>query len=195
MAAADSTNVPAVCDARSSNGTPLYKCRCPDCGYERLADKRKLGRRCAPCAMKLRATHGLCGHPLFKLLMSIRVRCEQPSATNFEYYGGRGIAVCDAWKSDPHAFKDWCEANGYAPGLELDRIDTDGPYAPENCQFLTHEVNSQKRRNARCDLEQARAVKAAIAQGQSVRNAAATAGVPYMSAWHIAKGNTWRNTE
>jgi hypothetical protein len=179
-------------DARSSNGTPLYHNTCPDCGATRLSDKRRLGKPCMPCANKRRATHGLCGNPLFKLLNNVRARCEHPSASHYEYYGARGIAVCDEWKNDPAAFVAWAEANGYAPGLELDRKEVNGPYAPWNCQFIPHAPNSRKRRNMRCDEAQAALVKKALAEGASVKAAAAAAGVPYMSAWHISKGNTWR---
>lgn len=178
--------------ARSSNGTPLFRNPCPDCSTVRLSDRRRLGKPCMSCANKRRSTHGLCGHPLFKLLMGVRVRCEQPSATNYTYYGGRGIVICDEWRNNPAAFVAWAKENGYRPGLELDRRDTDGPYAPWNCQFITHVRNSQKRRNARCDLDRAAAVKAVLRGGASVRDAAASAGVPYMVAWHISKGNTWR---
>jgi hypothetical protein len=54
-------------------------------------------------------------------------------------------------------------------------------------------INSQLRRNARCTLEQAKQVKQMLEQGTPCREVALTVGVPYMSAWHISKGNTWRN--
>lgn len=190
MADANSIHAPV---ASSKNGTPLYECVCPDCGLIRLQDKRKIGTRCHPCAGKARATHGMCGTPLFKLLMNVRVRCEQPSASNYEYYGGRGIFVCQEWVEDPRAFAEWATKNGYAKGLELDRIDVDGPYAPWNCRFVDHKTNSRTRRNAKCDLEKAKSIKDMLAAGVGYRQAAASVGVPPMVAWHIAKGNTWRD--
>ena len=189
---ADSNSIPAPV-GRSKNGTPLYECVCPDCGTVRLNDKRKIGSRCHPCAGRLRATHGMTGSPLFKLLMGIRVRCEQPSATNFKYYGGRGIKVCDEWRQDPRAFAEWALANGYAEGLELDRIDVNGPYAPWNCRFVDHKTNSRTRRNARCDMQTAAKIKAMLADGVHYKAVAAAVDVPPMVAWHIAKGNTWKD--
>lgn len=190
MAAANSILVPV---ARSSNGTPLYECVCPDCGSVRLNDKRKIGNRCAACAAKGRRTHGMSGAPLFKLLMGVRARCEQPTATHYAYYGGRGISVCKEWVEDPREFSLWAEANGYQKGLELDRIDVNGPYAPWNCRFVDHKTNSRSRRNARCNLETASRIKADLASGMSYREAAELAGVPAMVAWHISKGNTWKD--
>ena len=171
----------------------VYKSACPGCGVERWNDKRRIGVNCPSCAAEKRKTHGLCGNPAYKLLLNIRSRCEQSSASGYRYYGGRGIYVCDEWKSNPAAFVSWAEENGYAKGLEIDRKDTDGPYSPENCQFINHQLNSQKRGNQQCDLESARKVKAALALGESVKRAALAACVPYMVAWHIKNNNTWRN--
>jgi len=121
----------------------------------------------------------------------MKARCEIPSATNWSYYGGRGIAVCEQWQ-DPSAFMEWAESNGYAEGLQIDRIDNDGNYEPGNCRFIPHVENSRKRSNSRCTMEQAGRVRTYLAAGATVKEAAKAAGVPYMSAWHISKGNTWR---
>lgn len=180
-------------DARSSNGTPLFKTSCPDCGVERLIDARRQGGPCRSCSNKRRATHGLVGTPLFKLLNNIKSRCYYSTASGFKYYGGRGIRVCDEWLASPQSFVDWAMANGYSQGLELDRKDNDGPYAPWNCQFITHAKNSQKRRNARCDIEAAKNIRESLHGGMSVRAAAEKHGVPYMVVWHIKKGNTWKS--
>lgn len=176
---------------RSSNGTPLYDNPCPSCGKDRLSDSRKLGKLCMACSNKSRATHGLTRHPLYLRLMNIKARCTYPSATNYAYYGGRGIKVCEEWLSNPKSFVEWAEAQGWTPGLEVDRIDNDGNYDPSNCQLVDHATNSRKRSNARCDERKAAEVKSALASGMSVKEAAQKAGVPYMSAWHISKGRSW----
>lgn len=179
-------------DARSSNGTPLFKKTCPDCGSISMADRRRLGKPCHPCAMKRRASHGLSSHPLYRKLKQMQARCNYPSASGFAYYGGRGIKVCDEWLRDPEAFVAWAEESGYEEGLEIDRIDPDGDYEPSNCRFVPHVVNSRARRNRRCSAEQAAVVRLELANGQSVSEAAKVARIPYMSAWHIAQGNTWK---
>lgn len=190
MAAANSNRPPVA--GRSPNGTPLYECKCPSCGIVRLADYRKLGKRCLSCTLKERnTTHGLSRHPAYRLLKNMQARCEYPSASHYEYYGGRGIAVCDEWRNNPAEFVAWAEANGYAPGLEIDRKDADGPYAPWNCQFIAHAPNSRKRRNARCDEKTARAIKDKLAEGAHYKEVARLFGVPPMVVWHISKGRTW----
>lgn len=62
-------------------------------------------------------------------------------------YAGRGIQVCDEWRSSFESFKKWAIENGYREGLQLDRINNDGNYAPDNCRFVTPRVNSNNRSN------------------------------------------------
>lgn len=186
-------NIPSKPDARSANGTPLYRKVCAGCGAERLVDKRRIGKKCNPCALKDRATHGLSKHPLYRKLNNLRARCEYQSATNYQYYGGRGIGVCREWVENPAAFVEWVLSNGWRPGLEVDRIDVDGDYSPENCRLLTHKENSQRTRRIKTTPEQAARVKELLHAGASVKECAATVDVPYMTAWHIKNSGTWSN--
>ena len=179
--------------SRSKNGTPLFECVCPDCGIVRIQDKRKIGRPCAKCAAKRRETHGLSNTKLYRLLKNMIARCTYPSASNYKYYGARGIFVCSEWVNNPAKFVEWALANNYEPGLEIDRINNDGPYSPDNCRFIRHQINSQTRSNASCSLEIASGIKKMLQDGAGIKETAAHFGVNYMVAWHINKGNTWRN--
>ena len=44
-------------------------------------------------------------------------------------------------------FKKWAEENGWKPELEIDRIDPEGDYCPENCQFISRVANVARMRN------------------------------------------------
>lgn len=178
--------------SRSSNGTALYECVCPDCGLVRIQDKRKIGKPCHPCAQKRRATHGKSGTRVYRVWSGMIARCKHPSSSHYKYYGGRGISVCHDWQKFD-VFYSWAEKNGYCDSLELDRIDPNGNYCPENCRFVTHQVNSQMRRRSKCTVEKAKEIKTLISDGVSISEAARRVGVPRMTAWHISKGNTWRN--
>lgn len=180
--------------ARTKGGEALFNSECPDCSEVRIVTARGRGKLCLPCSMARRATHGLVGTKLYVVWAGIKGRCSTPTASNYQYYGGRGIAVCKDWLNSPEAFIKWAEENGYQDGLELDRIDINGDYSPRNCRFISHMENSQLRRNARCTLEQAREVKALLAQGKKIREVQDIVGIPYMSVWHISKRKTWRNT-
>ncbi len=85
-------------------------------------------------------------HRLGQLLGGIKSRCYSPSAVGFRNYGGRGICVCDEWLNDCAEFCRWAVANGYVPGLDIDRRNNDGPYSPDNCRFVTRRQNSFNRR-------------------------------------------------
>lgn len=66
----------------------------------------------------------------------------------YEYYGARGISVCEEWNQPDSypAFKNWAINNGYKEGLTIDRIDVNGNYEPSNCRWVTQEVQNENKR-------------------------------------------------
>jgi hypothetical protein len=60
----------------------------------------------------------------------MKSRCYRETDVAYERYGGRGIKVCEEWKDDFAAFRDWALQNGYNDTLTIDRIDNDGNYEP-----------------------------------------------------------------
>lgn len=85
--------------------------------------------------------------PLFSVWKGMIRRCHDPKAPNRKYYFDRGISVCDLWREDFSSFEKWSLENGYANGLQIDRIDVNGDYEPENCRWVTPKENSHNRRN------------------------------------------------
>ena len=83
---------------------------------------------------------------LYWVWCQILARCSNPACPAYPIYGGRGITVCAAWRQY-RPFAEWAESHGYQQGLEIDRIDNDQGYCPENCRFTTRLVNSNNRRN------------------------------------------------
>lgn len=93
--------------------------------------------------------HGRSEERLYRIWGAIHRRCEQPQNSRFDYYGGRGVSVCDEWKS-VEAFRRWALSNGYADNLTLDRYpDNEGNYEPGNCRWATWSQQAFNRRPGR----------------------------------------------
>ncbi len=124
-----------------------------DCGNRYVTSARAIRRgrtTSCGCAHREKATtHGLSDRPLYAVWQSMKSRCYRKSANMFPSYGGRGIGICDEWRDNVIAFISWAEANGYAQGLQIDRIDTNGDYSPENCRFVPSKENNRNRRSNR----------------------------------------------
>ncbi len=143
------------------NGRVSWRCKC-SCGVEKVISATQLRHKRAPkscgCAWPKRLAernrkHGFTTrgkiHPLWDAWHAIRQRCLNPNCKAYINYGARGITICDEWKDDAEAFIKWGLANGWEVGLEIDRIDNNGPYSPSNCRFVTMQVNRQNRRITR----------------------------------------------
>lgn len=131
------------CEDRLGSKT-RWKVRC-DCGNEffvyRGAILRRRSNHCSKCRpVAKRNTR------LYHIYHGIKQRCFNSNCPGFEHYGGRGITICDEWLNSYDAFMKWSIEHGYKErsGLSIDRIDNDGDYCPENCQWITIGENAAK---------------------------------------------------
>ena len=82
-------------------------------------------------------------HPFYVAWVNMKTRCNNPKATQYKYYGGRGIKVCERWDSFKNFFEDMFEY--WHSGLTLDRIDSNGNYEYHNCRWVTTSVQMNNR--------------------------------------------------
>lgn len=85
--------------------------------------------------------------------ISMRHRCQSIKSGSYHSYGGRGIRICERWDDDKKRGRNTVGflnfysdmENGWFDGASIDRIDNDGDYTPENCQWLFLKDNVGKR--------------------------------------------------
>ena len=133
----------------------VWNCLCI-CGNIVVKSSSDLGR-CVPASScgcykkpkKVRSENHTVVRPYKKDISSyksweaMRQRCNNPNHKHFNYYGGRGITVCDRWVS---SFENFLNDMGERPsGMTLDRIDATGNYEPSNCRWATKEEQSRNR--------------------------------------------------
>lgn len=129
-----------------------HLCRC-DCGTEKAVWTRHLRTGesmacgCRRHETRTNLSHGLTRTPEYRSWQHMKERCFNPDASQFAYYGGRGITVCDYWR---HNFTAWLKDMGpRPPGTSLGRIDNDGDYEPGNCRWETRTEQNRNTRTSR----------------------------------------------
>lgn len=135
-----------------------WLCRC-ECGREKVFNvseitrtERKGGNDCGckkfiKLKNELKKQDAKIGRPfigygsrLYKKWSSMKQRCYNENEKSYKWYGGKGIKVCEEWQ-EYKPFESWALSSGYDIGLELDRINSDSNYSPENCRWVTHGDN------------------------------------------------------
>jgi hypothetical protein len=91
-------------------------------------------------------THGLSKTGIYRIFHGMKNRCFNRNNQSYCDYGGRGISICQEWLDDFLLFHSFCLENGWKPGLEIDRINNDGWYQPDNCRFIPGVDNNRNRR-------------------------------------------------
>ena len=91
--------------------------------------------------------HGDTGTRLHRIWKTMKCRCNDRNHPTYEWYGARGISVTAEWQESYIRFKEWALSHGYADDLELERIDVNNGYSPENCKWISHHEQTMNRRD------------------------------------------------
>lgn len=175
------------------NHNSQWLCAC-DCGSKVVVSRGNLvsdhTKSCGCLKHKeaVNKTHGQSKTRLYFVYRNMLNRCYNEKVRDYPNYGGRGITVCDEWKSDFQAFSDWAYANGYDDTAmrgeyTLDRIETNGNYDPTNCRWATgKEQANNKRNNHICHYN---------GEEYTLKQLAEVSGIPYKTLHRRICGLGW----
>jgi hypothetical protein len=131
-----------------------FLCKC-DCGKSKVIGLAVLrGNRVKSCGclhdtlpIKHRQAMGGERGLTYRTWMTMRARCLNENASDYERYGGRGIRICEQWNE----FATFLQDMGERPSSKhsIDRIDPNGDYTPDNCRWATMKQQGRNRRNNR----------------------------------------------
>lgn len=97
--------------------------------------------------LKAQTKHGMTGSRVWWAWWNMQQRCFNLNGHEYHNYGGRGISVCDRWRT---SFANFLADMGEPPaGMSLDRIDVNGDYEPGNCRWATAKEQARNMRTNR----------------------------------------------
>lgn len=136
---------------KTSGGNVLWLCEC-DCGNKTTAPTQHLksgntkscGCLNSELASKRFTKTGESNHRLYRIWRNMKRRCYDNTFKAYKNYGGKGVLICDDWLKSFENFYKWAISNGYKDNLTIDRINVNGNYDPNNCQWITRSENTRK---------------------------------------------------
>ena len=116
----------------------LFECEL--CG-NKVEVLKSNGKKQTSCSCH-KGTHGMSRTRIYKIWEDMKKRCDNKANKYYKNYWGRGITYDIKWKDFEGFYKDMKDS--YEDNLTLDRIDNNGNYYKDNCQWVEHSINSGK---------------------------------------------------
>lgn len=135
-------------------------------------------------------------HPLYCIWLMMKARCYTPSATGYEYYGGRGIRVCEEWHEFEGFVAGILSTIGERPSKlhTLDRLRPEEDYRPDNVRWATRREQGRNRPNYnKLDPDKAALLRAYRQAGLPIEELRQQYGCGKTAANAAANGQTWED--
>lgn len=131
----------------SIDGNAQWLCRC-ECGSEcsvaasELTRRTRVSTKSCGCHMREKArqihtTHGQTLTPTYQSWRRMLQRCYRQKARGYHRYGGRGITVCERWRTSFEAFFADMGEKPSGHRISIERLNNDGNYEQGNCVWAT----------------------------------------------------------
>lgn len=179
-------------------GGARWLCRC-DCGSDatvaagnlRGGSTRSCGCLGSELSSARAATHRMSKTPTYVSWSAMIQRCTNPKAHGAHNYSGRGIGVCERWRS----FENFLSDMGERPaGATLDRFpDGDGNYEPANCRWATKTEQARNARYTKLTPDMVQEIHGRCEHGESMHSVARRFGIGAQAVHKIRHGVTWKD--
>lgn len=135
----------------------LHEYACPVCSRSVLKSSGDARNhpRCNSCKG---VKHGGHSDPRYDIWYGMMSRCTKRFHASARYYFAKGISVCRDWQTFD-GFMRWDKFSEWSPGLQLDRIDSENGYNPQNCRWVTATENVRNRDCVKLCPESVRAIR------------------------------------
>lgn len=178
-----------------NKSSSFWKCKC-DCGSiieVSGAHLRSGHTKSCGCFIKDNPptiTHGYSRNKnrTYKTWLEMRQRCNNPKSDKHQWYGGRGITICERWNN----FVVFLEDMGERPEkMTLDRINNDGNYEPSNCRWATQKEQIRNSSWPKLNQGAAEEIRRLRDAGMKIRELATLYGISNVSVYNVVKMRSW----
>ena len=122
-----------------------FQCRC---GRAFIGDVMRVKRgETTTCGRGHTMGNRVINDPIYLVWHAMKNRCYRKNTKSYKNYGARGIKVCDEWRRDFRAYKEYIMSlpNAGDNGYSIDRIDNDGNYEPGNMRWADEHTQMANR--------------------------------------------------
>ena len=174
--------------AHPTRGERMYHCIC-ECGAEKNVKHTHLStgksNSCGCAVIK----HGMANSNEYRVWDSMVGRCHRVTHHAFKSYGGRGIFVCDEWRTFE---KFYADMGAQPKDMPLERLNNSQGYDRGNCVWASVTEQARNRRTTKLDVEKVATIKRLLEENVAQQKIADMFSVTRGNIGHIAQELTWR---